>query len=191
MIDGKADWTKAQWRNAARQARAGLSASENDHRIIISHFLKDIVSKYAPLVTSIYWPIGEEFDTKPLLKAMDEKGLGLALPRTTPGQRPMHFYSWNWGDPLETGAFNLCEPPEDSHRICQPSLIVMPLLAFDRAGTRLGYGMGHFDATMAQRKVPAIGLAYAEQEASHALPADPHDHKLDAVLTPQGVIWFK
>ena len=190
MIEGQADWNKAQWRVAARQARKELSANDADHKAMICHFFKDVAPKYGPLVTSLYWPIGDEYDTKPLLQAMADKGLGVALPRTEPGERPMRFYEWQWGEDLESGSFNLCEPPENPAKQCQPSLVLMPMLAFDKAGTRLGYGMGHFDATMGRRPVPAIGLAFAEQVTSHPLPADSHDHKLDGVLTPKGVIWF-
>ena len=70
-----------------------------------------------------------------------------------------------------------------------PNILLVPLLAFDNQGHRLGYGGGFYDRTIALLKVPAIGIAYAGQEVS-ALPAEDHDVRLDAVLTEAGLSRF-
>jgi 5-formyltetrahydrofolate cyclo-ligase len=71
-----------------------------------------------------------------------------------------------------------------------PDLLLVPLLAFDGRGHRLGYGGGFYDRTLALLGVPAIGIAYAGQEVS-SLPAEPHDRRLTAILTEQGLRRFR
>jgi 5-formyltetrahydrofolate cyclo-ligase len=68
-------------------------------------------------------------------------------------------------------------------------LLLVPLLAFDASGHRLGYGGGFYDRTLEMLNVPAIGIAYVGQEVS-SIPAEPHDRRLDAILTEQGLRRF-
>ena len=89
---------------------------------------------------------------------------------------------------LAPGAFGIHEPLDIWPR-AMPDLLLVPLLAFDAAGHRLGYGGGFYDRTLALLKVPAIGIAYAGQEVA-SLPHEAHDRTLDMVLTEQGLRRF-
>jgi 5-formyltetrahydrofolate cyclo-ligase len=90
---------------------------------------------------------------------------------------------------LEPGSFGIPEPFSHWPK-ARPDLLLVPLLAFDADGHRLGYGGGFYDRTLALLKVPAIGIAYAGQEVT-VLPHDSHDAVLDAVLTERGLTRFR
>jgi 5-formyltetrahydrofolate cyclo-ligase len=93
---------------------------------------------------------------------------------------------------LEQGPFGTLHPPARSPVVC-PRVLLVPLIAFDLEGGRLGYGAGYYDRTIAglraHGQVTAIGLAYDVQRVD-AVPADKHDQPLDAVITPSGIFWF-
>jgi 5-formyltetrahydrofolate cyclo-ligase len=89
---------------------------------------------------------------------------------------------------MSPGAFGIHEPLEHWPRV-RPDLLLVPLLAFDGRGHRLGYGGGFYDRTLALLNVPAIGIAYAGQEVA-SLPDEPHDRRLDMILTEQGIRAF-
>jgi 5-formyltetrahydrofolate cyclo-ligase len=103
------------------------------------------------------------------------------------------FRAWKPGDPLVVGRFNIPEP-DDKARERRPDLVLVPLLAFDRDGHRLGYGAGYYDRYLrearAKRTVYAIGIAYAGQEVDE-LPRHDADEVLDAVVTESGVKRFR
>ena len=89
---------------------------------------------------------------------------------------------------LAPGAFGIHEPLDIWPR-ATPQILLVPLLAFDAAGHRLGYGGGFYDRTLALLKAPAIGIAYAGQQ-TEKLPAEEHDARLNAVLTEKGLTRF-
>ncbi len=102
---------------------------------------------------------------------------------------PLHFRAWRDGDPLVVHPFGMHEPPESAVRVT-PDVLLIPLLAFDARGTRLGYGGGFYDRTLASLATKrAIGIAYAGQEVAE-LPCHDHDHPLDSVVTEKGVRHF-
>jgi len=128
-----------------------------------------------------------EIDPAPLMARLAARRCLLSLPRTP--ERPadtLRFHSWQPGQPLRKSRFGVMEPLPTAHEI-SPVLILVPLLGFDRALHRLGYGVGHYDRVLAARGTArAVGLAYSAQEVE-ALPIEPHDIALDAVVTPDGV----
>jgi 5-formyltetrahydrofolate cyclo-ligase len=130
-----------------------------------------------------------EIDPAPLMAWLAAHGARLALPRIE-GEAGLVFRAYAPGDRLEKSQFGVLEPRAAAQRLV-PSMLLAPLLGFDRAGHRLGYGQGHYDRALeglrARGAVCAIGLAFAEQEVS-ALPAEAHDQRLDWVLTPTGAI---
>ena len=134
-----------------------------------------------------YRPIRGEIDPAPLMAALAARGVALCLPSARPGQ-VLGFRRWSPGEALNRGGYGIEEPRDDAP-LATPDLIIVPLAAFDAAGHRLGYGAGHFDRTLEALRLSgpvfALGLAYAEQEVA-AVPAEPHDQKLDAVLTEKG-----
>lgn len=147
----------------------------------------EIVRKSVPAgaVVSAYWPIRSEVSTRPLLEALAQAGYRIALPVMTAAAKPLHFRLWAPGDELAKGPLGLFEPLADS-ALVEPELMFVPLACFDARGHRVGYGGGNFDATLAarrgQRKVPAVGLAFADQEVD-SIPHEAHDQRLDFVIT--------
>jgi 5-formyltetrahydrofolate cyclo-ligase len=102
----------------------------------------------------------------------------------------MSFYLWDPTARLEPDAYGIPAPPPTAPQV-EPDLVIAPLLGFDRKGGRLGQGAGHYDLALAQlrasRPVYAIGLAFSGQEIAE-LPVEPHDQRLDAILTETGYI---
>lgn len=135
-----------------------------------------------------YWPTGEEADIRPLMTALVERGHRVALPRVVGREAPLRFLRWRPGDALEPGYGGIAAPPADCEEIL-PGVVLVPLLAFDGAGRRLGYGGGFYDRTLAHLRrsgpLQAIGVAYAEQEMD-SLPDGDHDERLDWIVTETG-----
>jgi 5-formyltetrahydrofolate cyclo-ligase len=118
-------------------------------------------------------------------------GATLALPRLQGPDRPLAFLTWRPDQTLRPGEFGLSEPELGAQSV-RPKLVLVPLLAFDRAGHRVGWGKGYYDRTLAALRsdgapLLAVGLAFAVQEVEH-VPAGPSDAPLDAVVTEGGWI---
>ncbi len=164
---------------AASFARDGLAAALR------------LAPRPAPLV-SAFLPIRDEPDTRPLLAALARAGIATALPATPPRGQPLRFRGWRDGDALVPGRFGTAEPLAQAPDAA-PDLLFVPLAAFDRRGFRLGYGAGYYDGALLRLRqkqpVVAIGLAYAVQEVA-CVPTEPHDQRLDAVLTDEGLMTF-
>jgi 5-formyltetrahydrofolate cyclo-ligase len=139
----------------------------------------------AGLVVAGYWPIREEVDVRPLLHRLDTLGCVIALPVVVARDQVLVFRRWRIGSPLEVGRHGTRHPSAVSP-VVLPDLLVVPLLAFDSCGSRLGYGGGYYDRTLAalraERTVLVVGAAYAAQEMV-ALPRDGHDQRLDWIVT--------
>lgn len=136
-----------------------------------------------------YLPIGDEIDPLPAMRALHAEGRMIGMPVILAPSAPLFFRAWTPETPLVAGPRGIAEP--QSGVLLRPAVVVVPLLAFDRQGYRLGYGGGFYDRTLAalRREGPvlAIGLAFAAQQAE-GLPAEEHDQKLDAIVTETGVI---
>ena len=177
---------KPTLRETAKARRAELARACPD-------FARTIARAELPLppsaVVSFYWPMGDEADPRLLAAALGAKGHRLALPVVAARRSPLHFREWREGDALIVHAFGMHEPAQGAPRVT-PDVLLVPLLAFDAAGTRLGYGGGFYDRTLASLSSKiAIGIAYAGQEVD-ALPCHAHDHPLDMVVTENGVRRF-
>ncbi|WP_369413576.1 5-formyltetrahydrofolate cyclo-ligase [Caldovatus aquaticus] len=133
-----------------------------------------------------FWPIGPEIDIRPLLRALEARGHALALPVTPRRGAPLIFRRWRWGEPLGRGPMGTRQPP--AGEVVRPDFLLVPLLAFDRAGRRLGYGGGYYDRTLAALpEAEALGCAYAAQELPE-VPAGPEDVRLRRVATEKGIV---
>lgn len=136
-----------------------------------------------------YWPVGGEIDGRPLLAALAKAGRTVALPRMETRAGPARFLAWRGSEALSADAFGVPSPPATGADL-SPRLFLVPLLAFDRRGGRLGQGGGHYDRIISLYRAHgaiAAGLAYAEQEME-AVPTGPHDAHLDWVITPKEAI---
>ena len=175
---------KAAARKTARAKRAGLANPEAPARLA-----EALLAGYAPPTGAIiagYWPMGDEMDPRPLMLALASRGHPLALPVTPPRGQPLAFRAWAPGAALRAGPMGTSEPAEGA--ALRPDILLVPLLAFDRAGRRLGYGGGYYDRTLATLPgAKAIGIAYAGQELPE-VPAGPQDMRLPLVATEAGVI---
>ncbi len=135
-----------------------------------------------------YWPMGEEIDLRPLLVALHARGHAILLPETPPLGNPLTFRHWHPGAPMISERFGTSRP---DGAVGVPDWLLVPLLAFDRAGRRLGYGGGYYDRTLAGLPgAVAVGCAYACQEVAE-VPADQHDARLAAIATEAGVIMVR
>ncbi len=132
-----------------------------------------------------FWPMGDEIDIRPLLQALHARGHRIALPQTPPRGNPLIFRHWYPGAPMLPERFGTARPDGE---VVRPDWLLVPLLAFDRAGRRLGYGGGFYDRTLAELPgAIAVGSAYACQEVDE-VPVAEHDARLNAVATERGVI---
>ena len=135
-------------------------------------------------------PMKGEINPLPLMRKLAAAGARFALPVVAGRGTPLIMRAWGFGEPLAAGVWGIREPPPSASEVA-PDLLIVPLLAFDRAGHRIGYGAGYYDLTIAslraQKAIIAIGLAFAVQEIA-AVPATPHDAPLDLVLTEREVI---
>ena len=140
----------------------------------------------------IYHPLGNEFDPLPLIEYLRAQLQQLALPVVANDTGPLVFRPWSVDDRLEVGAFNILVPPDKGLSVV-PELLIIPLLAFNDKGARLGYGGGYYDRTLASLRsnhaISAIGLAYDFQRVDE-LPVEAHDEPLDSILTPAGLKKF-
>jgi 5-formyltetrahydrofolate cyclo-ligase len=141
-------------------------------------------------VVAGFMPMKTEINPSPLMKTLADTGATLALPKIGGRGKPLVMRAWAWGSPLDTGQWGIREPKPEYPEV-DPDILLVPLLAFDRAGHRIGYGAGYYDMTIARlrgmKKVTAIGIAYAAQEIAQ-VPVTPRDAALDLVLTEREVI---
>ncbi|MGD9543540.1 MAG: 5-formyltetrahydrofolate cyclo-ligase [Methylocystis sp.] len=158
---------------------------------LVDAIARDAARQESPVV-SVYWPIRSELNTRPLIDALAASGYRVTLPVMHKVRHPLVFRAFTPGDDLVKGPFGLSEPADDKPAY-DPDILFSPLAAFDRLGFRLGYGGGIYDATLsalrAKKPVIAIGVAYSCQEADH-VPTEPHDQRLDAILTEQETLRF-
>ena len=176
---------KSALRAVAREKR--LSLKHPDFAQSLSRHAEDL--KLAPnTIVGGYHALPDEADPALLLERLVELGCHVAYPRVVGKGAALEFHRVPDGEVLAPGAFGIHEPMDIWPRAV-PQLLLVPLLAFDLAGHRLGYGGGFYDRTLALLNVPAVGIAYAGQEVP-SLPRDAHDRSLDMVLTEQGLRRF-
>jgi 5-formyltetrahydrofolate cyclo-ligase len=175
---------KAAMRTDARARRRAVSAEERARAAngLLRH---DLSFLGTPGILGAYHPVRGEIDCLPLTRQLGSHGWRIALPATQ-DQAPLDFHLWDFGVPLRPGPFGIPQPVTETPP-ASPTVLLVPLLAFDRQGHRLGYGGGHYDRTIAALRqrgtLLAIGLAYDSQEVAQ-IPAGPYDQRLDWVLTP-------
>jgi 5-formyltetrahydrofolate cyclo-ligase len=145
------------------------------------------------VIVSGFFPLKSEINPIPLMRKLGGAGAQLALPVVAGRGKPLIMRAWSFGAPLASGVWGIREPTPDAEEVA-PDILLVPLLAFDRRGHRIGYGAGYYDMTVAalraRKPVVALGIAYAAQEID-AVPVTPRDARLDLVLTEREVIDFR
>jgi 5-formyltetrahydrofolate cyclo-ligase len=142
------------------------------------------------VIVSGFMPLKSEIKPLPLMRKLAAQGARLALPAVAGRAQPLIMREWVFGEPLIVGVWGIREPKPEAAEVA-PDILLVPLLAFDRAGHRIGYGAGYYDLTITQlrarKPVIAAGLAFAVQEVP-TVPATPRDARLDLVLTEREVL---
>lgn len=181
---------KSGERAAAKQRRAAARAACPDAGARIAANLLHTVLLPEGAIVSGYHAMGDEADPLPSLLALAAGGHPLCLPVTPKRGLPLSFRLWRPGDALEPGVWGIPAPPASAPQM-DPSVLLVPLLAYDRTGYRLGYGGGYYDRTLAvlreKRALLAIGIAYAGQEVE-SVPREATDQRLDWIVTEQAAI---
>lgn len=190
-------WSEvAQWRKVQRQRlraqRDGLSVDER--RVIgaalcshVATLLSRRFGNMADRVFSGYWPIKGEADLRPLMRDLHAEGAQIALPLVEVKAAPLTFRRWTPETRMVRGDWNIPVPPPDAEQLT-PDIALAPLVGWDDAGFRLGYGGGYFDRTLAALapRPFVIGIGFQAARLPTIYP-QPHDVPLDAIVTEAGV----
>jgi 5-formyltetrahydrofolate cyclo-ligase len=141
-------------------------------------------------IVSGFMPLKSEINPLPLMRKLAAEGAALALPAIDRRGKPLIMRAFAFGDALDSGQWGIREPKPEAPEIA-PDIMLVPLLAFDRAGERIGYGAGYYDMTIAKfravKPVVTVGIAYAAQEIPE-VPVTERDVRLDLVLTERETI---
>lgn len=182
--------TKAQLRRAMKARRDGLGADERERRgaLIAAQVLEH------PLVSAgrcvgLYAAIGSEVQTASLFERLAPR-VQVALPRVDAERDTLEFVAVKRWDSLVRGAFNVPEPGGPALELNDMDLLLVPGLAFDRSGGRLGYGGGFYDKTLGGFEGLVYGLAF-EAQVVDALPLLAHDQAIDGLFTETTTLHFR
>jgi 5,10-methenyltetrahydrofolate synthetase len=179
------------WRKSLRgrliEARNALPAETlTRYRETIDRHFERGFAGLARGVLAFCWPYKGEYDARFLARTLREKGATTALPVVVAPKTPLVFREWHPGVRLESGVLGIPYPV--GSREVAPDSVIVPLVGFDDAGYRLGYGGGYFDRTLAAiaRKPVVIGVAYEDAHLDTIHP-QPHDIPMDWIVTERGI----
>ena len=185
------DREKSELRETAQAVRR--RSAEKAGPLAAAHLSDHLVAGFGYLAgyaVSGYLAIGTEIDVVPALLRLEKAGLHATLPVVTEHEQSLTFRHWTAGTQLEPGPLRTRHPVAGSPKMV-PDLLIIPMLAFDVEGYRIGWGGGFYDRTLvklrAKKEVIAIGAAFAAQQVDK-IPRDHHDARLDWVVTEMGLI---
>jgi len=177
----------AAFRSRLRRERiaARLALPDEEHArasAVIEHHLENLLAARPPQVIAFCWPLRREFDCRPLVGRLLASGWGAAQPVVTAEAAPMVFRPWTPETPMTTDRHGIPIPAGDQTVV--PDVVLLPLVAFDAHGYRIGYGGGYFDRTLAvlAPRPFAIGVGFELARVTSVRP-EPHDVRLDALVT--------
>ncbi|PUB18656.1 5-formyltetrahydrofolate cyclo-ligase [Yoonia sediminilitoris] len=175
-------------KSVARAAALGRRKQAHATGAGTAGYLSEVLAGYRGVPLAGYCPIRTEIDPIPAMEEAAAHG-PVCVPVIMGKGRPLRFRAWEPGCAMVKGEFGVSIPEAGGWQ--QPQIVIVPLLAFNRAGGRLGYGGGFYDRTLEQlrkrRPTLAIGFAFAVQE-DPGLPLEPTDQPLDLIVTETGVI---
>jgi 5-formyltetrahydrofolate cyclo-ligase len=181
------DPTVNAWRREQRAILLGTRQAmprESRHHAaaIIAGKLDDILAMRHSVTVGLYWPIKQEINLLPWADELARRGVVLCLPVVVTPKAPLEYWRWTQGEALGRGIWNIPIPARRD--VVLPDLMLAPLVGFDRAKFRLGYGGGYFDRTLAslQQRPLVVGVGYEFSALATIFP-QPHDIPMDEVLT--------
>lgn len=188
----RGSWAEiSSWR---RERRAALMAARNalsadEHRAIARAIDASLATGFPDLASrfvGFYWPIRREFDPLPLVRRLIAAGGRAALPVVMGKGMPLEFRAWHPGAKMAVGVYDIPYPADGPAVL--PEALLVPLLGFDCACFRLGYGAGYYDRTLASFPVRplAIGIGF-EIGRLETIHPQPHDIPMDAVVSEAGI----
>jgi 5-formyltetrahydrofolate cyclo-ligase len=189
----RAPLSKDSLREAALDARKAFvrTLSDGDRARLEQRLAQHLTSLFAGVsVVAGYHPLGSEISPLPAMEEARAVGAIVAFPCFSNPAKPFRFLA---GDPLEPGPFGILQPAK-RHPAVEPDLVLVPLIAIDGEGTRLGRGKGHYDRALIRlkkSKARLIGVGWPLQRLSDTIPTDEWDVPLDAFASPDGVEIFK
>tara|TARA_R110002012_G_scaffold91128_1_gene222211 strand:+ start:486 stop:1046 length:561 start_codon:yes stop_codon:yes gene_type:complete len=176
----------------AKRGIAHEALKDSAGTAISEHFLTAVPRADASVIAG-YWPFRTEIDPRPLMLALHALGHRVVLPVVARKAAPLKFRLWGPGATLVKAGLGGLVPDVGAPEL-EPDLLLVPMLAFDDAGFRLGYGGGFYDRTLEElrglKSVRAVGVAYEAQRVP-AVPRAVTDQRLDALLTETGIIDFE
>jgi 5-formyltetrahydrofolate cyclo-ligase len=184
-----------QWRKAERQRligeRLAIPGDIRRHQTDqIAANLDEVIGEVHGRVVSAYWPFRGEPDLRSFMDRVSSRGGRCALPVVVERGMPLVFRPWSPGEPLSKGVWNI-PVPETTEEVV-PDIVIAPLVGFDQACYRLGYGGGFFDLTLATMKNSPLklGVGY-RQQALVTIHPQPNDIPMDMVITEEGACFPK
>ena len=192
ISDAKMQLSK-RMRQVRRRAFGGLGSIQG--KLIFEKFCeatqKGLLIRPGDIVAG-FWPIQDEIDIRFLLQSLCEQQIAVCLPIAGDRKTSMVFRLWKPGDRLEVGKMGLLQPSQKK-QLVEPKILIIPTLAYDNFGRRLGYGGGYYDATLSElrsrRSVTAIGVAFEAQQVPF-VPNDDGDEPLDWIITEKNAKVF-
>lgn len=184
-------------KNAKDETRKILSAKRkaakakhtNASTQIITQFLASQMLKnknWKKIIVAGYIPIASEINIIPLLNELQKKGAQILMPAIIAKNTPLEWRAWDENTKLINESFGTKTPPPQDIKYL-PDVILAPLLGFDSQAYRIGYGGGFYDRSIQAisqiKPIITIGCAYDEQKLDN-LPKEPHDIRLNAIVTP-------
>lgn len=173
----------------ARLIAAREALGDDDHRrlsesitaALLAHLRQRDFARLA-----VYSAFRREYDPSPVVRAMIAEGKELALPVVVAKGQPLEFWRWRPGEPMKAGVLGIIHPAERS--VVIPEVIVTPMIGFDPAGYRLGYGAGFYDRTLASvsPRPYTIGVAF-ELGRLDTIDPQSHDIPMEAIVTEAGM----
>lgn len=147
--------------------------------------LRAVLGRLSPGIIGFYWPFKGEFDARGLVQDLCAEGWRCALPAVVEPRTPLEFRAWAPGEPLEPGIWKIPVPAQ--RRVVVPSVLLVPLVGFDPARYRLGYGGGYYDRTLASLapRPLAVGVGF-EQGRLATIQPQAHDIPMDLIVTEDG-----
>lgn len=180
-----ANWRKAERKRLIATRLAIGSDVRQEHTRQIASQLDALVTTSRDVCLSAYWPFRGEPNLIPWISTLADRGVRVALPVVIEKGKPLEFREWQPGAKLAKGVWNIPYPSDGAP--VTPTVVIAPLVGFDQAGFRLGYGGGFFDRTLAalSRKPLAIGVGYPALEISTIHPLS-HDIPMNWIVTGSG-----